>query len=295
MTKIDGVEKMNKFEKALLGLERNSLSFGSIRRGVLELFSGLHKSLIRGQGHEFWEYRAWTSDDEFQRIDWRASLRAGANQLLIKEKHEEKQARVTIVLDLKETMDFGSQEFSKAEMALLTAAFLASVVVRSGDIVRMAVFSGEANLFFSSFLKKNVEIIRTIRRIYGFPFHSSSAQKAFRAMDTLTRTRKLKKGEIVFFVSDLLISDKALRKLSFFKRKNDLIVLWVRDICEEKPPGARVSCQGRERVTDFGDARLEEEFRKLERRIRLFLINSAIPYVKLTEKSDLIKNVKRIL
>ena len=97
-------------------------------------------STFKGRGMQFSGYREYQqSTDDAGKIDWRASLRA--QKLLVKELQEDRNLQVTIMVDVSNSMLYGSGEELKAEVAAEIASTLAYPAIRAGDSVGLVMFS----------------------------------------------------------------------------------------------------------------------------------------------------------
>ena len=101
----------------------------------------LYKSVFRGRGLEFESYRLHGDDDDVSLIDWKASLRA--NEMLAKQYVEERRLNVYFLVDVSNSMLFGSSDKLKAEFTAEFVASLSHLVVGSGDNIGLVMFSDE--------------------------------------------------------------------------------------------------------------------------------------------------------
>ncbi|RMD46047.1 DUF58 domain-containing protein [Candidatus Pacearchaeota archaeon] len=99
----------------------------------------LYRTILRGRGLEFDSYREFTYDDDASLIDWSASLRA--NQLLSKVYIEERNLNVYFLVDVGNSMLFGSRDKLKAEYVSELIAALAHLVLNAGDKIGLIMFS----------------------------------------------------------------------------------------------------------------------------------------------------------
>ena len=74
---------------------------------------GSYKSVFRGKGLDFSEYRPYSNVDDAALIDWKASMRT--NQLLMRQYEEERDLNVFFLLDFSSSMVFGSTPKLKNE------------------------------------------------------------------------------------------------------------------------------------------------------------------------------------
>jgi len=98
-----------------------------------------YRSVYKGKGLEFEDYRVYTPGDDATRIDWKASVRS--NELLIKLFKEERNLDVYILLDTSSSMIFGSTEKLKMEYAAELAAAFAFFILEAGDKAGLIMFS----------------------------------------------------------------------------------------------------------------------------------------------------------
>jgi uncharacterized protein (DUF58 family) len=107
------------------------------------LFTGGHRSIIRGDGVEFGGHRQYVPGDDLRWLDARAAMRHG--RLLVREFEAERQRTVSLLLDASESMGFRSEEAPGAKLAYaaLVSAALAYVAVASHDAVALGWFGGD--------------------------------------------------------------------------------------------------------------------------------------------------------
>ena len=108
-----------------------------------ELKYKLYKIIIRGKALEFDSYRDYSTDEDAEAIDWKASMRA--NKLLAKKYREERNLKVVFLVDTGENMVFGSTAKLKCEYAVETMAAFAHLIIGSGDKIGYVLFNEKVN------------------------------------------------------------------------------------------------------------------------------------------------------
>ncbi|MFA5258750.1 MAG: DUF58 domain-containing protein [Candidatus Pacearchaeota archaeon] len=98
-----------------------------------------YKLLLRGKGLEFDGYRQFSSDEDSQLIDWKASVRA--NSLVAKQYIEERDIKTFFLVDVSDNMIFGSQKKLKCEYAAELSAAFARTLLNGGDRVGFILFN----------------------------------------------------------------------------------------------------------------------------------------------------------
>jgi uncharacterized protein (DUF58 family) len=110
-----------------------------LARNVVEGFlSGLHRSPYFGQSVEFAQHREYAPGDDIRRIDWKVWSKT--DRYYIKQYEEETNLRTTLLVDLSESMQFGSSQLNKYEYACRLAASLSYLLLRQQDSVGMMTF-----------------------------------------------------------------------------------------------------------------------------------------------------------
>ncbi len=111
-------------------------------RNVVEGFlSGQHRSPYFGQSIEFVQHREYTPGDDVRRIDWKVWSKT--DRYFIKQYEEETNLRTTLVVDVSESMQFGSGKVTKYDYACSVAAAVAYLLLRQQDAVSLIAFDDE--------------------------------------------------------------------------------------------------------------------------------------------------------
>jgi uncharacterized protein (DUF58 family) len=113
-------------------------------RGRLQMM-GFRQLRLRGQGAEFESLREYTPDDEFRRIDWKATARRG--KPIVRDYQTERSQNVLLLLDAGRTMLAEVEGRRKFDAVLNAALMLAYVAVQMDDKVGALVFADEVDLF----------------------------------------------------------------------------------------------------------------------------------------------------
>ncbi len=99
------------------------------KRRIVGLATGEQRSLVRGSGIEFADYREYQPGDDIRQVDWAVFLRL--RRLLVKLCAEEKELTLMILLDTSRSMCFGQPE--KFVQARKIAAILAGIALYEGN------------------------------------------------------------------------------------------------------------------------------------------------------------------
>jgi len=196
-----------------------------LARNVVEGFlSGLHRSPYFGQSVEFAQHREYAPGDDIRRIDWKVWSKT--DRYYIKQYEEETNLRTTLLVDLSESMLFGSGKLTKYEYACQIAASLAYLLLRQQDAVGITTFDSEIRSRVQSSSKQNHlhAILSTLDQ--NQPARKTDLQRLLaQVADEQTR-----RGLIVI-ISDLFVDRAGLFKgLKLLRtRGHDVMVMHVMD------------------------------------------------------------------
>lgn len=104
------------------------------RHAVENVLAGQHRSIQRGLSVEFAGHRPYQPGDDPRHIDWQVYARS--DRLDIRQYEEETRLRATLVVDYSASMAYGDGR--KLRRARMLAAALATLMVRQGDSVGLA-------------------------------------------------------------------------------------------------------------------------------------------------------------
>lgn len=102
---------------------------------------GLRSAQGRGAGTEFEQLRDYSPDDEFRRIDWSATARAG--KAIVRTYRAERNQTVMVLLDTGRLMAARVGDVARVEHAMDAALLLATVATRLGDKYGLVTFDGQ--------------------------------------------------------------------------------------------------------------------------------------------------------
>jgi len=196
-----------------------------LARNVVEGFlSGLHKSPYLGQSIEFAQHREYTPGDDIRRIDWKVWSKT--DRYYIKQYEEETNLRTTLLVDLSESMLFGSGKLTKFEYGCQIAAALSYMLLRQQDSVGVVTFDDEIRSRVPASSKQNHlhAILATLDR--DKPSKKTDLQKLLAQI-----VDEQKRRGLIVVISDLFVDRAGLFKgLNQLRtRGHDVMVMHVMD------------------------------------------------------------------
>src|SRR5216117_3026024 len=108
-------------------------------RTIVEGFlSGLHRSPFKGFSVEFAEYRQYIPGDALSTIDWKVYARS--DRYYVKKFEEETNLDCHVLLDVSNSMSYGSGPMTKFEYGACLAASLGYLMNRQRDAIGLTAF-----------------------------------------------------------------------------------------------------------------------------------------------------------
>jgi uncharacterized protein (DUF58 family) len=210
------------------------------RRMVSTALAGAYRSTFRGSGIEFDDIRPYQPGDDVRSIDWKRTARAG--DAFIKTYVEERELNLVFAVDTSRSMDFGSREFTKREVAAQMVALLSFVAARQHDRVGLLLFGAEVSLSLPP-RKGAAALSRVVREVLA-----ARAQDGATSFENVIEhgARTLGRHSLLFFISDFAVPELSRpgqlpawsSALSALGRRHDIILARVSDPFEIEPPPA---------------------------------------------------------
>lgn len=245
-------------------------------RMVDDVLSGAYRSSYRGSGIEFEEVRPYQVGDDVRTIDWNrtASSHDGA---FVKTYVEERELTLHFLVDCGATMDFGSADSGKREVAATLAALLAYVAVRQEDRVGLTLYGAAQDVHLPP-RKGMGHVSRVVREVLAArPGSHGGADPDRSELGELLlhEQRTLGRRSLVFLFSDffeLAECSEARREelqlsLARLARRHDVVAVRIVDPLEERLPDAgrlllEDARRGRRVEVDSGSAAVREAWAK---------------------------------
>jgi len=142
-----------------------------VRRGQLQTI-GLRSIRQLGQGGEFEHLRDYTTDDEYRRINWKATARRG--KPIVAEIEAERSQHIISVIDagrlmttpVADPLNPADPGLTRLDYVVNTALMLSFVVLRKGDQAGMLTFAGKVEHFIAP-RKGKVQFQRLLEALYN--------------------------------------------------------------------------------------------------------------------------------
>jgi uncharacterized protein (DUF58 family) len=193
--------------------------------------SGMHKSPYHGFSVEFAQHREYVPGDDIKHVDWKVYGRT--NRFYLKQYEEETNLVLWLLLDVSESMRYGSGPVSKYDYACMTAAALAYLTLGQQDSVGFVTFDSQVR----SFLKPSGQPSQ-LKELVHLMNRGCGEQKTSLAPIFHDLAERIARRSIVVLISDLFDDPEGilagLKHLRY--KRHEVVVLHVLDRAELEFP-----------------------------------------------------------
>ena len=187
------------------------------------IFAGEYHSAFKGRGMSFSEVREYQYGDDVRDIDWNVTARF--NRPFVKVFEEERELTVMLLVDVSQSLDFGTAVQTKRDMLTEIAATLAFAAIQNNDKIGVIFFSDRIEKFIPP-QKGRKHILYIIRELLNFEPQSNRTDIKV-PLEFLTNA--LKKRCTAFLLSDFIAPYTYKDALTIANRKHDIAAIQVYD------------------------------------------------------------------
>lgn len=181
-------------------------ALGILARLVVEGYRvGEHRSPFQGFAIEFAQHREYTMGDDPRHLDWKVIGRT--DRYYIKQYKQDTNFVAHVLVDLSESMAYGSGKVTKMHYAKAMAACLSYLVLMQRDAAAVALFDDEIREYMPR--TDNIgKIHHIMHRLAAF----EPKQQTRLGQSLLDIARMLKSKGVVFVISDLFDDEEAFQQ-----------------------------------------------------------------------------------
>jgi uncharacterized protein (DUF58 family) len=230
---LQGLIKL-RFKSPHVSLSSQKKSFSSL--------SGNFSSPFKGRGLNFDEVRPYQPGDDIRNIDWNVTART--DKVHTKVFKEERERPVFIIVDLNDSMFFGSRNCLKSVTAAKAAALIAWAGADQSNRVGGLIFDENSHVEIRP-KGGHQGVLRFLKLLTDFHQQHQQANNTptATALDSAHLFARLQKlihpGSIVLYISDFMNKDPMMfRHLQYLARHNDLLLTQIYDELETHLPPA---------------------------------------------------------
>jgi hypothetical protein len=256
------------------------------------IFAGQYHSAFKGRGMAFSEVREYQFGDDVRDIDWNVTARF--RRPFVKVFEEERELTVMLLIDVSGSLDFGTAQRTKREMATELAAILAFSAIQNNDKIGVIFFSDRIEKYIPP-KKGRKHILYIIHEMLDFKPESKRTNVAA-AIEYLTRV--MKRRCIAFVVSDFYADNSFQKELQIANSKHDVVAIQVYDQRAKTLPNVGLmkvmdAETGHEMFIDTASAKLRrahtEYWTERMNTLRTTFAQSNVDWVSVATNEDYVK------
>jgi uncharacterized protein (DUF58 family) len=270
----------------------------TVLRRLDGLLHGDYRTLFRGYGMDIADLREYQYGDDVRHIDWNVTARLQTPY--VREFHEDREITAWFLLDLSQSVNFGSTHVRKRNVSSDFVAVLARLLTRRGNRVG-ALYYGEKVDGMIPARSGRRQVLAILHAMQAEPEAPSSSGtnlgELLRAAEHAVRRRSL-----VFVVSDFISAPGWAEALGRLAQRHEIIAVRLHDPLEaELPDLGLVVVQdaetGEQLFVDTNDRGFRKRFAaaaaRREAELRAAFAAAQVDAIELSTDDDLVETVMR--
>ena len=261
------------------------------------IFAGEYHSAFKGRGMAFSEVREYQYGDDVRDIDWNVTARFGKPYVKVFE--EERELTVILLIDVSESLDFGTIRQTKRQMVAELAATLAFSAIQNNDKIGVIFFSDKVEKFIPP-KKGRKHILLIIRELLSFRPESNKTDIG-KAVEFMTNA--IKKRCTVFVLSDFYDQHDFSQQLTIANQRHDVVAIQAYDqrACELPNVGLMLltdSETGEQMYVDTSSPTVRRAHREWwvqhQKQLKTILTKANIDNVSIRTDEDYVKSLMNL-
>jgi len=262
------------------------------------LLHGDYRTLFRGFGLDLADIREYQYGDDVRHIDWNVTARLQAPY--VREYHEDREITAWFLLDLSRSIDFGSQDVQKRQVAADFVALLARLLTRHGNRVGAIYYGLDVDRVIAprSGRRQVLAILHAMEHRPPLPEGKGTQ------LDALLKSafNFIHRRSLLFIVSDFISAPGWERPLTQLAQRHEVIAVRLNDPLEAELPDLGLLVfqdaeTGEQLFVDTHDGSFRKRFmdaaEKREAAVRGALRDSGVDGLELSTGADLADTVMR--
>lgn len=224
------------------------------------LLQGDHRGLLPGGGSEEGDGRLYQPGDDVRRIDWNLTARTGVTH--VRDTVADHELTTWLVIDASASLDFGTANCEKRDLAAAVAAAFGFLTCRTGNRLGALVFDGSETSVMPPRQGRDA-----VFALLHHLDHRDRANESVATLDSALRRAQstARRRGLVVVITDLLDRSPWQRDLRALAARHDVVVAHIHDPREHAlPPVGLLTLvdpeTGRRREVQTANARVRERF-----------------------------------
>ncbi len=265
------------------------------------LLLGDYRTLLRGAGLDLADLRGYQYHDDVRHIDWNVTARLQAPHVRVFT--EDREMSAWFLLDLSASMDVGSGERCKRQVAADFVAVLTRLLTRHGNRVGALLYGAGLEAVIPARASR-LHALRLLHRLQSRPpaseTHSSGPTRLHELLEAAGRL--LRQRCTVFVLSDFISAPGWEKPLGQLAQRHEVVAVRLLDPLERELPDLgliplRDAETGEQLLVDTHDAGFRRRFASLaarrEAELRQALGRAGVDALELSTDSDLAETLVR--
>jgi uncharacterized protein (DUF58 family) len=262
------------------------------------LLHGDYRTLFRGFGLDLADLREYQYHDDVRHIDWNVTARLQTPY--VREYHEDREVTAWFLLDLSASVDFGSGEVRKRNVAADFVAVLARILTRHGNKVG-ALFYGEDVDTMIPARSGRRHVLRILHSMLERPVPKRNQPTDLGAL-LAGGANMMRRRSLVFVVSDFISVPGWQQRLGQLAQRHEIVAVRLHDPLESNLPDIGMlvvqdSETGEQIFVDTNDRGFRKRFaaaaQRREEGLRAAFREAGIDALELSTDDDLIDAIRR--
>ncbi len=275
------------------------LEWTTIRR-LDGLLQGDYRTLMRGHGMDLADLREYQHHDDVRHIDWNVTARHGTPHVRVFT--EDREMAAWFLVDLSPSIDFGSRERRKRDLATDFTTVLARLLTRHGNRVGALLYGAGVDTVIPTGNGRR-HVLHLLHSLAHRPPPANTGTTRLRdLLDAAAGV--IKRRSTLFVVSDFISEPGWEQALARLAQRHEVVAVRVLDPMEQTLPDLglltlRDAESGEQLLVDTHDAGFRERFARLaaqgETQLREGLARAGVDTLELVTDDDLVDALVRFV
>jgi len=261
------------------------------------LLQGDYRALFRGFGLDLADLREYQYGDDVRHIDWNVTARLQTPY--VREYHEDREITAWFLLDLSQSVDFGSRQTKKQSVSEDFVAVLARILTHHGNRVG-ALFYGEQ---VDGMIPARSGRRQVLNILHGMQRRATETQAPTNLRDLLhAAMHVMRRRSLVFVVSDFISAPGWSELMGHLAQRHEIVAVRLHDPLEAELPDLGLLVMqdaetGEQLFVDTHDGGFRRRFieaaQRRETALRAAFRDAGVDALELSTEDDIVESVMR--
>ena len=270
----------------------------TVLRRLDGLLQGDYRTLFRGFGLDLADLREYQYGDDVRHIDWNVTARLQTPY--VREYHEDREVTAWFLLDLSASIDFGSGQVRKRNVASDFVAVLARVLTRHGNKVGALFYGEEVDTMIPARSGRR-HVLRILHTMLERPKPERNEPTDLGALLS-GAAHMMPRRSLVFVVSDFISVPGWQDKLGTLAQRHEIVAVRLHDPLESHLPDIGMLVvqdaeTGEQIFVDTNDRGFRRRFaaaaQRREEGLRAAFRDAGVDALELSTEDDLLDAIRR--